>query len=66
MTLDIRLPIGRMFFIFGVLLAAYGLFSDDAIYTRSLGVNVNLWWGAVLLVFGALMVYFGRRAGRAD
>jgi hypothetical protein len=65
MTLDIRLPIGRMFLVFGALLTAYGLVSDEAIYGRSLGVNVNLWWGVVLLVFGGLMVYFGRRAGRA-
>jgi len=34
---------------------------------RSLGINVNLWWGAVLLVFGALMLLFGRKAqGAAD
>jgi hypothetical protein len=62
--LDIRTPIGLMFSILGALLAGYGLVADPAIYARSLGLNVNLWWGAVLLVFGATMLALGRR-GRA-
>jgi hypothetical protein len=56
MNLDLRLPIGLMFSIFGALLTVFGLISDDAIYARSLGINVNLWWGLVLLVFGILML----------
>ena len=63
MGLDIRLPIGALFSFLGVLLAGYGLFSDNAIYERSLGINVNLWWGAVLLLFGVVMFVFGRRGG---
>ncbi|HEU5217665.1 MAG TPA: hypothetical protein VFU23_03350 [Gemmatimonadales bacterium] len=61
MNLDLRLPIGLMFTTFGVLLAGYGLVSDAAIYQRSLGINVNLWWGLVLLLFGAVMLWFARR-----
>ena len=64
MTLDLRLPIGLMFTIFGVILTGYGLVSDRAIYARSLGVNVNLWWGLVLLVFGAVMLTFALRAAK--
>ncbi|HWR37371.1 MAG TPA: hypothetical protein VN622_16035 [Clostridia bacterium] len=56
MGLDLRMPIGLMFSVFGVMLAVYGLFSDRAIYARSLGVNINLVWGLVLLVFGAVML----------
>ena len=52
MNLDLRLPIGLMFTIDGVLLVGFGLVSDQAIYARSLGANVNLWWGLVLLAFG--------------
>ena len=52
MNLDLRLPMGLMFTILGALLTAFGLVSDDAIYARSLGINVNLWWGLVLLGFG--------------
>jgi drug/metabolite transporter (DMT)-like permease len=64
MRLDIRWPIGLLFVIFGALLAGVGAFSDPGVYRRSLGVNVNLWWGAVMLVFGALMLGFGIRASR--
>lgn len=71
MNLDVRIPIGLMFTIIGVALAGYGLTSDRAIYLRSLGINVNLWWGLVLLAFGAAMLALAtraerrRRAGRA-
>jgi multisubunit Na+/H+ antiporter MnhG subunit len=61
MGLDIRLPIGLLFSVIGLLLVGFGIFSDKSIYQRSLGLNVNLAWGAVLLVFGAIMVIMGRR-----
>ena len=61
MGLDIRLPIGAMFTLFGLLLVIYGLVGDKSIYQRSLGINVNLGWGAVLLVFGIVMLLLGRR-----
>ncbi|HZE93247.1 MAG TPA: hypothetical protein VEZ49_00975 [Gemmatimonadales bacterium] len=64
MNLDLRLPIGAMFSIFGVILTAYGMLSDSAIYERSLGINVNLWWGIVLFAFGIVMLAFGYRAYR--
>ena len=63
MELDIRLPIGMMFVIFGAVLTTYGMASDPAIYQRSLGINMNLNWGAVMLITGAVLLYFGRRAG---
>lgn len=56
MNLDLRLPLGLMFTVFGALLVGYGLVSDRTIYARSLGINVNLWWGLVLLAFGILML----------
>jgi len=56
MNLDLRLPIGLMFGIFGVILTGYGLVSDRAIYERSLGINVNLGWGLVLFSFGLVML----------
>jgi len=62
MGLDIRIPLGMMFAILGCLLTGFGFFSDPAIYQRSLGIDVNLWWGLVLLVFGALMLWVGWRA----
>jgi len=66
MDLDIRLPIGLMFSIYGLLLAGYGLVSDPQIYAEhSLGINVNLGWGIVLLAFGATMLLVAIRARRA-
>jgi intracellular septation protein A len=62
MGLDIRLPIGLMFTLFGLLLVVYGFISDKSIYQRSLGINVNLGWGVVLLIFGVVMLILGRRA----
>ena len=62
MKLDLRLPIGLMFTSFGVMLILFGLVSDEAIYQRSLGINVNLWWGFVLLGFGLAMLWLVMRA----
>lgn len=62
MGLDIRIPIGGMFSILGLMMLVYGLFTHgQEMYARSLGVNVNLWWGLVMLIFGGLMLYFGVR-----
>lgn len=58
--LDIRFPIGLLFLLLGALLSGYGLVSNPSLYARSLGVNVNLDWGLVLLAFGATMLYLGR------
>jgi hypothetical protein len=56
MSLDLRVPIGLFFGLTGLLLAGYGLVSDRAIYRASLGINVNLWWGLVLVLFGSAML----------
>ena len=68
MGLDIRIPIGAMFAILGFLLVVYGLLTggDARAYERSLSININLWWGGALLIFGLAMLYFGRRGGEAS
>jgi hypothetical protein len=65
MALDIRLPIGAMFATIGALLGAYGIVTlgDAQTYAKSLTININLWWGAAMLAFGLIMLYFGRRGG---
>jgi len=65
MRLDVRLPIGLLFTFLGLALGGYGLFSDRAIYRVSLGINVNLGWGTVLLAFGLAMLFFGWNSRRA-
>ena len=65
MGLDIRYPIGLMFGTIGLVMVVYGLLTgSDPMYQRSLGINVNVWWGAVLLVFGGLMLYFARKTAK--
>jgi multisubunit Na+/H+ antiporter MnhG subunit len=64
MGIDIRLPLGAMFALLGALLTGFGLTSTPEVYARSLGLNVNLWWGLVLLAFGVLMLWLARRARR--
>ena len=61
MGIDLRIPLGAIFAIFGLLLMAYGAFSDTSLYQRSLNINVNLWWGAVLFLGGSTLLYFGRK-----
>jgi Na+/H+ antiporter NhaD/arsenite permease-like protein len=64
MNFDLRLPIGLLFTLLGLLLSVFGLFSPAEIYRKSLGINVNLVWGLVILAFGTLMLVFALRARR--
>jgi hypothetical protein len=62
MSLDLRIPMGLMFMLLGVILTGYGLATNgSAIYNASLGINVNKWWGLVLFAFGITMYILGRR-----
>jgi hypothetical protein len=56
MQFDLRIAIGALFTVYGTLLALYGVLGDKLQYARSLGVNVNLIWGVVLLIFGLCML----------
>ena len=62
MGIDIRLPLGILFLLLGSTLVIYGAASDPSLYQQSLGINVNLYWGVVLLIFGAMMFILSRRA----
>lgn len=64
MTLDIRLPLGLLFTLIGALLVVYGITHGPASIAG--GLNVNLDWGTVLIVFGASMLLLAyRRTARA-
>jgi hypothetical protein len=62
MQLDLRLPIGLLFSIFGAILVILGLVTSASVYRQSLGINVNLYWGVVLCAFGGVMLAFALRA----
>jgi hypothetical protein len=66
--LDLRLPIGMMFTLVGGLLVVYGLVTagNAELYKHSLGININLWWGAGLTIFGIVMWLMGRRGSPQD
>ncbi|HVU17956.1 MAG TPA: hypothetical protein VHD32_13605 [Candidatus Didemnitutus sp.] len=62
MQLDVRIPLGLLFLILGLILVVYGFTSDPAIYVQhSLGKNVNLLWGSVFAVFGVVILVISRR-----
>lgn len=66
--LDVRLAIGGLFTVLGLILTGYGVVTadDTAHYARSLSFNINLWWGLVMLAFGLgllLSATFYRRGG---
>ena len=64
MGLDIRLPIGMLFSVVGIMLTIYGAITRNSlIYEKSLGIDINLIWGVALLVFGVFMLLLGWHKG---
>lgn len=51
-ALDLKLPIGGLIGGYGALLTAYGLLTPKAMYAISLGINLNLIWGLLMLAVG--------------
>ncbi|HYW50067.1 MAG TPA: hypothetical protein VE861_05645 [Gemmatimonadaceae bacterium] len=62
-SLDLRLPIGGLFAVLGVMLAGYGLATsgDTAMYEKSSGININLLWGVVMIATGAIFLLLAKR-----
>jgi sulfite exporter TauE/SafE len=58
MGLDIKIPIGLMFTLLGLLLTVFGLVTigDTELYRRSLDININLWTGIAMLAVGIFML----------
>lgn len=58
MGLDIKIPIGLMFALLGIILTIHGIVTNGntAMYEQSLGVNINLWSGIFMLLFGGFML----------
>jgi len=58
MQLDIRYAIGLLFGFLGLVITGYGALTKHL----TLGININLWWGLVLLVFGVFMLLLAHSA----
>ena len=56
-----------MFSIMGLIIAIYGLITNGSeMYAKSLGINMNLYWGGAMLIFGVCMLVFGVIAKNKD
>ncbi|MGI8573717.1 MAG: hypothetical protein ACR2L9_13985 [Solirubrobacteraceae bacterium] len=55
---DIRRLIGGLFLLYGAILTIVGLVGSHQVKTKAAGINVDLWTGLAMLVFGALMVFW--------
>ena len=63
MFYDARISMGMLFTLMGTVLTAFGVATraNTAVYAKCLGIDANLWWGLVLLVFGVVAMFLGRR-----
>ena len=66
MGLDIRWPIGFIFTIYGAILAIYGRTANPGVFERAQGMNIDLVWGGVMLLFGLFMGGLALRASRQN
>ena len=61
--MDLRLPSGLFFAILGVILVGLGVFSPD-LRAELTDLNINLYSGICMLVFGAFLLFMARRASQ--
>jgi len=69
MNLDLRLPLGLMLSITGIILLSFGLATRarPELFSRSFGINADQWWGWVVFLVGLIVVGIGRRGqGRIE
>ena len=65
-SVDIRVPMGLMFAIVGAIIAVFGVATNGSVIyaDHSFGININLWWGIVLLLFGLIMLALAWNAAK--
>jgi hypothetical protein len=57
---DLRLPLGWLFVILGALVVCAGFWSPVTSEGKSLGVNIDLIWGVVMIGFGLTCLWLAR------
>ena len=67
MNFDLRFPIGIMFTLFGAMLVIFGFATkgNEMYAVHSLGKNINLSWGIILLIFGVAMLFLAIRGKKS-
>ena len=53
-ALAIGFYIAAVILIFGTILTLYGILAPEQQTQKSLGINLNLWWGLVMVAFGCV------------
>jgi intracellular septation protein A len=61
MNFDLRIPLGLIFSLYGIILIGTGLTSTPEMIRQTLGQNINLGWGVAQLLFGLTMLFLSRR-----
>jgi intracellular septation protein A len=61
MNFDLRLPLGLIFTLYGIILVGTGLLSSPEMIRQTLGQNVTLTWGFVQFLFGLTMLFLSRK-----
>jgi hypothetical protein len=57
---DLRMVIGGLLALYGVILTVMGLFASDDAKAKAAGININLWAGLVILAGGAIFLAWAR------
>jgi hypothetical protein len=55
---DIRRLIGGLFCLYGLILVVLGVFGSHEIKNKADGINIDLWTGLAMIVFGCLMIFW--------
>ncbi len=63
---DLKIPLGSLLSFYGFILVLYGVFGPRYIYEKSLGLNVNLIWGVLILLIGGLFLGFAHFRRRSS
>jgi hypothetical protein len=59
---DIRVLIGGLFTLYGVLLTVYSFFTSPQELEKAAGININLWLGLGMLALGVFFLVWVRLA----
>ena len=53
---DIRRIIGGLFVLYGIILTITGIVGSEHVKNKAAGVNIDLWTGLGMLLFGVVMI----------
>ena len=57
---DLRIMIGGLFVLYGIMLTVAGLFTSSANLAKASNININLWLGIAMLILGVLFLLWWR------